>query len=94
MDKKEVPFEYRDRFIQLGIAISTLRKLRGFSQEEFAYKVGISRSLLGLIEAPNFAKGFSLEVFLKIADALEVTPIDLLNTSMIPDNFIGKDANK
>ena len=29
--RKEVAFKNRDRFIQLGIAISSLRKVRGMS---------------------------------------------------------------
>ena len=40
---KEVSFKNRDRFIQLGIAISTLRKMRGLSQEKLAERAGISR---------------------------------------------------
>ena len=44
--RKEVSFKNRDRFIQLGIAISSLRKVRGMSQEKLAEKAGISRSLL------------------------------------------------
>lgn len=43
---KEVSFENHDRFIQLGVAISSLRKIRGMSQEKLAEKAGISRSLL------------------------------------------------
>jgi len=57
---KEVSFKNRDRFIQLGIAISTLRKMRGLSQEKLAERAGISRSLLSSIEAPGVAKAFSL----------------------------------
>ena len=34
--RKEVSFKNRDRFIQLGIAISSLRKVRGMSQEKLA----------------------------------------------------------
>ena len=30
---KEVEFKNRDRFIQLGITIAALRKMRGMSQE-------------------------------------------------------------
>ncbi len=33
---KEVEFKNRDRFIQLGIAIAALRKMRGMSQEKLA----------------------------------------------------------
>ncbi|MBR2906851.1 MAG: helix-turn-helix domain-containing protein [Clostridia bacterium] len=87
---KEVSFKNRDRFIQLGVAISTLRKLRGLSQEKLAEKAGISRSLVSTIEAPGIANGFSLEVFFDIADALEIDPADLINASMFPDQIIGK----
>lgn len=87
---KDVSFKNRDRFIQLGIAISTLRKMRGFSQEELSERAGISRSLLSAIEAPGIAKAFSLEVFYDIADALEVEPADLITASMFPDHILNK----
>ena len=85
--RKEVSFKNRDRFIQLGIAISSLRKVRGMSQEKLAEKANISRSLLSVIEAPNAAHSFSLEVLYDIADALDVTPADLINASLFPDNI-------
>ena len=75
---KAVSFKNHDRFIQLGIAISTLRRMRGLSQEKLAEKAKISRSLLSAIEAPNITKAFSLEVFYDIADALDVDPADLI----------------
>lgn len=80
----EVSFKNRDRFIQLGIAIAALRKMRGLSQEKLAEKAGVSRSLISTIEAPNLAHSFSLDVFYDIADALEVDPADLLNASVFP----------
>ena len=83
-----VDFKNRDRFIQLGIAISSLRKVRGMSQEKLAEKANISRSLLSVIEAPNAAHSFSLEVLYDIADALDVTPADLINASLFSDNII------
>ncbi len=87
---KEVSFKNRDRFIQLGIAISTLRRIRGLSQEKLAEKAEISRSLLSAIEAPGIANGFSLEVFYNIADALEVDPAKLINASVFADEIINK----
>ena len=57
---KNVSFRNRDRLIQLGIAIATLRKVRGMSQEKLAETAGISRSLLSCIEAPGIAHSFSL----------------------------------
>ena len=86
---KEVDYKNRDRFIQLGIAISTLRRIRGLSQEKLAEKANISRSLLSNIEAPNMAYSFSLDVFYNIADALEIAPEDLIKASVFPDGVIG-----
>lgn len=87
---KEVSFKNRDRFIQLGIAISTLRKLCGLSQEKLAEKAGISRSLVSSIEAPGIASGFPLEVFYNIADALDVDPAKLINASVFADELLSK----
>ena len=87
---KEVSFKNRDRFIQLGIAISTLRKMRGLSQEKLAERAGISRSLLSSIEAPGVAKAFSLKIFYDIADALDVDPADLITASVFPDRILNK----
>ena len=84
---KEVSFKNRDRFVQLGIAIAALRKMRGLSQEKLAERAG-SRSLISTIEAPNMAHGFSLDVFFDIADALEVDPADLINASVFSDRIL------
>lgn len=86
---KEVDYRNKGRFIQLGIAISTLRRIRGLSQEKLAEKANISRSLLSNIEAPNMAYGFSLNVFYNIADALDIAPEDLIKVSVFPDGIIG-----
>ena len=87
---KEVDYRNRDRFIQLGIAISTLRRIRGLSQEKLAEKANISHSLLSNIEAPNMAYGLSLDVFYNIADALDIAPEDLIKASVFPDEVIRK----
>ena len=86
---KEVDYKNRDRFIQLGIAISTLRRIRGLSQEKLAERANISRSLLSNIEAPNMAYGFSLDVFYNIADALDIAPEDLIKAAVFPDRVLG-----
>ena len=85
MSKESVSFKNRDRFIQLGIAIAALRKMRGFSQEQLAEKANISRSHLSAIEAPGIVRAFSLDVFYNIADALEISPSELINVSLFPD---------
>ena len=87
---KDIEFKNRDRLIQLGIAISALRKMRGMSQEQLAEKAGISRSHLSSIEAPGIARSFSLEIFFNIADALNIDPADLIDASVFPDKIIGK----
>ena len=85
---KDTEFKNRDRYIQLGIAISTLRKMRGLSQEQLAERANVSRSHISSIEAPGIARPFSLEVFFNIADALEIEPADLINASVFPDKVI------
>ena len=85
---KDTEFKNRDRYIQLGIAISTLRKMRGLSQEQLAERANVSRSHISSIEAPGIARPFSLEVFFNIADALEIDLADLINASVFPDKVI------
>ena len=85
---KDVEFKNRDRFIQLGIAIAALRKMRGLSQEKLAEKANVSRSHISAIEAPGLVRPFSLEVFFNIADALDVDPADLIDASVFPDKII------
>lgn len=87
---KDVGFRNRDRFIQLGIAIAALRKLRGMSQEQLAEKANVSRSHISSIEAPGIVRPFSLEVFFNIADALDVAPEDLIKASVFPDSILQK----
>ena len=91
---KDTAFKNRDRYIQLGIAISTLRKMRGLSQEQLAERANVSRSHISSIEAPGIARPFSLEVFFNIADALEIDPADLINASVFPDTVIRKSGKK
>jgi len=87
---KDVGFKNRDRFIQLGISIAALRKMRGMSQEELAAKAKMSRSHLSAIEAPNIVRPFSLELLYNIADALDIEPGDLISASMFSDNILNK----
>lgn len=76
---KKVEFKNRDRFIELGITIAAIRKMKGMSQEQLAEKAKMSRSHLSSIEAPNIIRPFSLEILYNIADALEINAGDLLN---------------
>lgn len=85
---KKVSFKNRDRLIQLGISIAALRKLRGLSQEKLAETVGVSRTYIACIEAPNMSYDFSLDVFFNIADALDIAPEDLIQAAIFPDRII------
>lgn len=90
----ENTFINRDRFIQLGVAIGTYRRLRGMSQEQLAEKANISRTYLSTIEAPRLVTPFSLEIFFNIADALDMKPSELLSFADNPEEmFIKKDEN-
>ncbi len=91
---KEISFQNRDRFIQLGIAISALRKVRGMSQEQLAEKANVSRSHISAIEAPGIVRPFSLEIFFNIADALEIDPSDLIGAAVFPDKIINRESKK
>lgn len=71
---KENEFKY----IQIGLNISYYRKLQGYTQEEFAELVGLSRSYISAVEAPNVVKNISLEVLFNIANALNIEPYKLL----------------
>lgn len=88
MSKKPIEFKNRDRFIQLGIAIAALRKMRGMSQEDLAEKANVSRSCISAIEAPGMVRPFSLDILFNIADALKVEPADLLKASLFPDEIL------
>ena len=84
---KEVGAKNRIRFIELGLTISALRKMRGLSQAELAEIAQISRSHLSAIEAPKIIRPFSVEILYNIADALKVKPGDLLNSSYPSEHF-------
>jgi len=75
----KISFENRDKYIALGLNIAYHRKLAGMTQEQLAEKVGISRSYLGEIEAPNMITNISLEVLFALAKALAITAQQLLD---------------
>lgn len=60
---------------QIGARIKKLRQDKGFSQEQFAEKLGIAtRTLCGIEIGKNFFTADTLE---KILTALDITPQDL-----------------
>ena len=75
---REVSFENREKYLELGLNIAFYRKRCGLTQEALAERVGISRSHLSAIEAPNLLRPFSLELLFELADALHISPNKLL----------------
>lgn len=62
---------------QLGQKIKELRKIKGYSQEQFAEKIDIATNTLSSIERGNaFMTAPTLE---KIIEVLNVTPKDLFS---------------
>ena len=59
-----------------GIVISRLRTRRKITQECFSAFAGISRSHLTMLE--NGRKIVRLDTFFRIAEALEITPSELM----------------
>ncbi len=66
--------DYWDNFIK---NIKYLRKLNGYTQEQIAQKMGITRGNYQYIEAQKYAPTFINTLF-QICDAYDVTPNDLL----------------
>lgn len=64
--------KYRDQYRSLGIKIGYYRRLRGFTQEQLAEKIGKETAYLGSVEAPNIERAISLDMLFDIADALEI----------------------
>ena len=69
------------RYKMIGLKIAYYRKLRGYTQEQLASKIGISTTYLGQIERGNNGKSFSLETLLLIAQGLNVDVNLLMNVS-------------
>lgn len=60
-----------------GEHLRALRKARGYSQESFALKAGLDRSYIGGVERGD--RNISLVNICKVADALEVSPPELMD---------------
>lgn len=69
------------RYKMIGLKIAYYRKLRGYTQNQLAGKIGISTTYLGQIERGNNGKSYSLETLLLIAGGLEIDVNLLLNAN-------------
>lgn len=71
-------FDNAERMENLFYAIGYYRKKKGYSQEQLAELVGVSRQHIASVEAPGMNRGLSLELLFNIATVLEMEPYLLL----------------
>ena len=71
-------FDNSERFADLSFAISYYRKRAGFTQDQLAEKLNISRQHLAAVESPNMERSLSLDLLFNIATVLEIEPYLLL----------------
>lgn len=62
-----------EKYNRIGLNIAYQRKLKKLTQIQLAELIGISRTHMSNIEAPNMITPISLEVIFNIADALEIS---------------------
>ena len=65
--------KHSEKYIRIGLNISLQRKLKKMTQIELAEKIGISRTHMSNIEAPNMVTPVSLEVIFDICDVLNIS---------------------
>lgn len=66
-----------EKYNRIGLNIAYQRKLKKLTQIQLSELVGISRTHISNIEAPNMITPISLEVIFNIADSLEI-PVETL----------------
>lgn len=66
-----------EKYKRIGLNIAYQRKLQKLTQIQLSELVGISRTHMSNIEAPNMITPISLEVIFDIADALNI-PVEIL----------------
>lgn len=67
------------KYKNLSQNIKKIRKQKGLTQTQLADLANTTRSYISKIEAPTPERGFSMDIFFAIADALQVTEAELLN---------------
>lgn len=76
--KKNNYYDHTEKYTEIGYNIAYYRKHANLTQEQLAELVGISRSHLSAIEAPNVNRSVSMELVLDIAAALHVDAYKLI----------------
>ena len=69
---------YPECYKMLGLKIAYYRKLRGYTQEQFAELIEKSWSFIAQVESTSMVRGVSLETLFKMAEVLQVEPAKLL----------------
>lgn len=69
---------YPEYYKMLGLKIAYYRKLRGYTQEQFAELIEKSWSFIAQIESTSMVRGVSLETLFRMAEVLQVEPAKLL----------------
>ena len=70
--------EYAEKYITMGLKIAYYRKKAGYTQENFAEKIGKSVNFISQIEGTGTVRGVSLETLFKMADVLGIPAAKLL----------------
>ena len=72
MPMKKVEAKYNHILIKIGLNVAYYRKLRGFTQEQLAEKVDLSRNTIANVENADKFHSMALGTLLKLADALDI----------------------
>ncbi len=83
--------DFSDEYRMLGLNIAYYRKIRNMTQLQLAEKIGISRTHISNIEAPNVPTSISVDVIFRISRVLKITPARLLS---FPFDDTDKDTEK
>ncbi|SCW86720.1 DNA-binding transcriptional regulator, XRE-family HTH domain [Paenibacillus tianmuensis] len=77
IESDDLEKEYSQELRLLGERIRVLREKRGYSQETLGFKAGLHRNYISQLELAQ--RNPTYTTLLKIANALSVDVIDLLN---------------
>lgn len=78
MSKRTAIFDHTRKYSEIGYNIAYYRKHAKLTQEQLAEKVGISRSHMSAIEAPNVSRKVSMELVFDFAEVLHIEPYKLI----------------
>lgn len=71
-----------EKYKNIGLKIAYYRSQKGYTQQQLADKVGISKSYLSKIESPNTNKSFSLDALFSISEELGVSIVYFFEDSI------------